>query len=41
MLPSFIAEEPDSLVTAVQGCGRGSVVLSRLQLPVPQELVFL
>lgn len=40
MLPSFIAEEPDSLVTAVQGCGGGSAVLSQLLLPVPQELVF-
>lgn len=41
MLPSFVAEEPDSLVTAVQGRSRGSVVLSQLRLPVPQELVFL
>lgn len=41
MLPSFIAEEPDSLVTAEQGCGGGSVALSRLLLPVPQPLVVL
>lgn len=41
MLRSFIAEEPDSLVTAVHGHGRGSMVLSQLQLPVSEELVFL
>lgn len=40
MLPSFIAEEPDSLVTAAQGCDGGIVALSQLLLALPQEPVF-